>query len=294
MGCRQVFEARQVAETALARVRPQGDKVAEATILVAVAQTLADGQDGMEQALSAVQEGLQLCSQITLRSAAKVHLQASKLFCQVGRLDETLAHAQDALASFRHMRDWLGERSAKAVLSEVYSRRGEPQLAPNRPEAVKLVTDMANAVQLRHADLYQTAAEHYATLAVANPPVSTAEHREIFKDIVKRDAGSIDFIHANGGQTSLATGKTFSYAEKTMFYATYRASGIAYGPRYRAVDAALGLATAPEGYDDEAHAYAVYQLQEDADDWEKHLRAHPSLLDAALQSSTVIGMAQRG
>ena len=39
------------------------------------------------------------------------------------------------------------------------------------------------------------------------------------------------------------------------------------------------------GDDFEAHAYAVYQIQEDADDWEKKLSAHPSLLDAALQSS---------
>ena len=50
--------------------------------------------------------------------------------------------------------------------------------------------------------------------------------------------------------------------------------------------------SAMTGSEKEAHAYAVYQIQEDADDWERKLTAHPSLLDAALQSSSIIGMAQ--
>ena len=42
----------------------------------------------------------------------------------------------------------------------------------------------------------------------------------------------------------------------------------------------------------EAAAYAVYQIQEDAEDWERSLSSHPSLLDAALQSGSIIGLAQ--
>ena len=33
---------------------------------------------------------------------------------------------------------------------------------------------------------------------------------------------------------------------------------------------------------------AVYRLQDDADEWEKGYRAHPSILDSALQSSSAI------
>lgn len=47
-----------------------------------------------------------------------------------------------------------------------------------------------------------------------------------------------------------------------------------------------------KGVEDEAHAYAVYRLQDEADDWEKSYRAHPSILDSALQSGSVIGAAK--
>ena len=47
-----------------------------------------------------------------------------------------------------------------------------------------------------------------------------------------------------------------------------------------------------KGVEDEAHAYAVYRLQDEADDWEKSYRAHPSILDSALQSGSVIGAAR--
>ena len=65
----------------------------------------------------------------------------------------------------------------------MYSRRGEPQLAPNRPtmpaskqhlckaqwhcarpEAMRLVKDMAQAVQERNADQFHSAAERYVAL----------------------------------------------------------------------------------------------------------------------------------
>ncbi|CAE7183594.1 unnamed protein product [Symbiodinium pilosum] len=241
----------------------------------------------------APKEALQLSQQISLQTSAKVNLEASKLLCNFGRLDDTLVLAQEALVSFRQAGDWLGEEAATAVLSEVYTRRGEPMLAPNRPEAMQLVKDMAQAVQERNADQYHSAADRYARLAVSRAPVSTAEQRQIYKSILRRDVGtSADFIKANAVATTSGTavGATFIGAEKTEFYTSFRLSGIAYGPRYRAVDVAMGRVTA--GEDDSADAYAVYQIQEDADDWERKLSSHPSLLDAALQSSSIIGMAQ--
>lgn len=292
LGCGRHSEARQAAESALAEARQSGHKDGEAAMLASLAQTVQ--KDSLESALSLVQEALQLFQQIRLKTAAKVYLEASKILCSSGLMDETLLHAQEALVLFGRARDWLGERSANAVLSEVYSRRGEPQLAPNRPEAMRLVKDMAQAVQERNADQFHSAAERYATLAVSRAPVSTAEHREIFKGILRRDVGaSGDFIRANAVATTssaTAVGTTFKGAEKTAFYLNFRSSGIAYGPRYRAVDVALGRTTPGKGDDFEAHAYAVYQIQEDADDWEKKLSAHPSLLDAALQSSSVIAI----
>ena len=47
------------------------------------------------------------------------------------------------------------------------------------------------------------------------------------------------------------------------------------------------------GEEDEAAVYAVYQLQEATDEWEKTFRAHPALLDAALQSGSVVGHVER-
>ncbi|CAE6920694.1 unnamed protein product [Symbiodinium natans] len=296
LGCNRVAEARQAAEGALSEVRQQGDKNGEAALLVALAQTLAAEKGASEEALSTLQEALKLRQQISLEMSAKVHLEASRLLCRSGMLDETLEHAQEALVSFRQARDWLGERSANVVLSEVYTRRGEPQLAPNRPEAMRLVKDMAQAVQERNADHYHSAAAKYASLAMSGAPVSTSEQREIFKGILQRDVGpSGDFIRANAVSTTsstMAVGSTFKKAEKTAFYVHFRNSGIAYGPRYRAVDMAIGRSTPAKGDEFEAAAYAVYQIQEDAEDWERSLSSHPSLLDAALQSGSIIGLAQ--
>lgn len=42
------------------------------------------------------------------------------------------------------------------------------------------------------------------------------------------------------------------------FYWGYRAGGIAYGPRFRGIETALGRASGAQGVDDEAHAFAAW------------------------------------
>lgn len=295
LGCNQIDEARQSTTAKLTEFEQQCDRHGQAAMTMLMA-SISAAEGNPTEAWSTIQEAQGLCDPSDLKLLSKVHLEASSILLQLGMLDETLVRAQEALMTFWNLGDRLGEQKANAILSEVYSLRGVPQLAPNRPQAVEAVKEMAKAVGLRDADGYQKASEQLARLAVSNPPISKKEKRDVFDEVLRRDQAASDFIRANSSASKVDTtlaGETFRAVEKKGLYFGYRSGGIAYGPRFRGIDAALGRATVARGIEDEAHAYAVYQLQEEADDWEKGYRAHPSILDSALQSASVIGLAKQ-
>ncbi|CAJ1401822.1 unnamed protein product [Effrenium voratum] len=291
LGCGQIEEAKKLTQAKLDLFQNHGDRSGAAFVTVLLAAAVAAEGD-VARALSMLEEALS--SKLdSLQTYAKASLQASKLLLDKGMLDECLARAQEALLAFRPMPDWCGEQEANAVISEVYSRRNEPHLAPNRPQAVRLAQDMASSIQSRNASAFQTAAAQLDRLALSHPPLSKQEHQHIFEEAGRRDKSMNDFIRANapakhGSKAPVGAGQSFTPVIKEQFYWGFRAGGIGYGPRFRGVDAALGLTSQAQGVDDEAHAYAVYRLQDDADEWEKGYRAHPSILDSALQSGSAI------
>jgi len=294
VGCGQLQEARQSTTSRLAEFQQQNDQHGQAAMTMLMA-TISAAEGDLSEAWRTIQEAQDLCVADDLKLLSKVLLEASNISLQLRMLDETLVKAQEALMASWKLGDQLGERKANAILSEVYSLRGVPHLAPNRPQAMKLVKEMAKAVEQRDADAYQKASVQLARLAVSNPPILKKEKREILDEVLRRDQAASEFIRANSASVSksdAALGETFKTVEKTVLYYGFRAGGIAYGPRFRGIDMGLGRTTAGKGVEDEAHAYAVYRLQDEADDWEKSYRAHPSILDSALQSGSVIGAAK--
>lgn len=299
IGCDELDAALKVARQGMAEFEKRFDLPGQASMSCLLAMTyLAQAEDA--EAEEAVREGVRICSQMNDRQAkAQVQLQASEISLKKGELDETLFHAQGALMTFRETRDWERLRRTNAVLSDVYSRRGEPELAPNRPEAVKLARQMAGAVGSRDVTDFCAIAERFASLAISSPPLTKEEHSEIFGNLLQRDTSAADFIKANVRSeisgpvlSAMSMGETFRWGEKNHFYSRFRHSGIGYGPRFRCVDFAVGRASAYKGIENEAAGYTVLQLQEDADDWEFGLRAHPSILDTALQSASIAGIAR--
>eukprot|EP00435_Cladocopium_sp_Y103_P000162 s945_g1.t1 len=265
LGCGETAEARQSTTARLTEFEQQSDRHGQAAMTMLMA-TISAAEGNPTEAWSTIQEAQGLCDPSDFKLLAKVHLEASSISLQLRMLDETLARAQEALMAFWKLGDRLGEQKANAILSEVYSLRGVPHLAPNRPQAVEAVKEMAKAVGLRDADGYQKASEQLARLAVSNPPISKKEKREVFDEVLRRDQAASDFIRANSSASKVDTtlaGETFRAVEKKGLYFGYRAGGIAYGPRFRGIDMAVGRATAARGIEDEAHAYAVYQLQEE-------------------------------
>eukprot|EP00435_Cladocopium_sp_Y103_P005995 s945_g1.t3 len=256
LGCGETAEARQSTTARLTEFEQQSDRHGQAAMTMLMATISAAEGNPTE----AWHESLHAIHNFPKQKAA------SSISLQLRMLDETLARAQEALMAFWKLGDRLGEQKANAILSEVYSLRGVPHLAPNRPQAVEAVKEMAKAVGLRDADGYQKASEQLARLAVSNPPISKKEKREVFDEVLRRDQAASDFIRANSSASKVDTtlaGETFRAVEKKGLYFGYRAGGIAYGPRFRGIDMAVGRATAARGIEDEAHAYAVYQLQEE-------------------------------
>eukprot|EP00930_Biecheleria_cincta_P042692 TRINITY_DN29381_c0_g1_i1.p1 TRINITY_DN29381_c0_g1~~TRINITY_DN29381_c0_g1_i1.p1 ORF type:complete len:580 (-),score=140.47 TRINITY_DN29381_c0_g1_i1:83-1822(-) len=298
IGCDEHATALQVARQGMTEFEKRSDLPGQAWMSCLLAMAY-EAQGEEREAEEAVRDGLGICAQTKDRQAmAQVQLQASEISLKKGELDETLFHGQAALMTFRVTQDLDRLKRTNAVLSEVYSRRGEPELAPNRPEAVKLARQMASAIGSRDVTDFCTIAERFASLGVSAPPLTAKEHNEIFGSLLQSDTSAVDFIKANVRSeisgpvlASMSIGETFRAGEKTAFYKIFRDSGIGYGPRFRCVDSAFGRRSAPKGTEHEAMAYSVLQLQEDADDWEEQLRAHPSILDTALQSGSVIGMA---
>eukprot|EP00933_Yihiella_yeosuensis_P049971 TRINITY_DN4772_c0_g1_i1.p1 TRINITY_DN4772_c0_g1~~TRINITY_DN4772_c0_g1_i1.p1 ORF type:complete len:636 (-),score=137.61 TRINITY_DN4772_c0_g1_i1:405-2171(-) len=300
IGNREASQALKVAEEGAEYFRQGGElrgEAAVAPLLVTALRSQEDHAVYASRAMEAVEDGLELCCRVGDQQAtAELQLQASEISLEEGLLERALEQAQEAVMIFRELEDWQGEERANAVLSEVYSIRQQPELSPNRLEALELVRTLTHAAESRDGAAFHDASERLQNLGVSMPPVTKRELREAFAILLQKDSEGVEaFIRGNTPQDctsfvlqSLTDGVTFSDVDKKVFYGHYRAGGISYGPRFRCVNYVAGRKSQAQGQNDEALAYAVYHLPELCDEWEKGYRNHPGILDAAFQSTTVV------
>lgn len=186
------------------------------------------------------------------------------------------------------------EKVLKKTLTDLYFAQGKVEKAPLRREAMLLLQDLAAELEKKDSDKFDDANKNMDQYwsALTQNDVDAVMQKVISKD----PSGALDFLKEHGANVAtpdasasreVATeGMGLKHSLKTgpldYLYFSFRASGIAYGPRYRCV--VLPTASVAEP----GKVSAAVQLQDISDDWERELGYNPSILDCSLQSGNAV------
>jgi len=183
------------------------------------------------------------------------------------------------------------EKALKKTLTDLYVAQGKIDKAPNRREALLLLQDLGRELEKKDGEKFDDASKNldgYWNALTQNDIDATMQK------IISRDPPAyLAFLKAHGANAEVPGEKKATEMQgaglqgkigqlKTgpleHLYFGFRASGIAYGPRYRC----NVLPTAVGG--EVMGTVGVLQLQDISDDWERELQYNPSILDCALQA----------
>jgi len=180
------------------------------------------------------------------------------------------------------------EKVLKKTLTDLYFAQGKVDKAPLRRDALLLLQDLAAELEKKDSDKFDDANKNMDQYwsALTQSDVDSAMQKVIAKDAT----GAMAFLKEHGANmatagasTELATeGLGLKHSLKTgpldYLYFSFRASGIAYGPRYRCCVLPAACVN------DLGSVVGVLQLQDISDDWERELGYNPSILDCSLQN----------
>jgi hypothetical protein len=185
------------------------------------------------------------------------------------------------------------EKVLKKTLTDLYFAQGKVDKAPLRRDALLLLQDLAAELEKKDSDKFNDANKNMDQYwsALTQSDVDSAMQKVIAKDAT----GAMAFLKEHGANVATAgesstevavEGLGLKHSLKTgpldYLYFSFRASGIAYGPRYRCV-----VLPAADTKDLGSVAGAL-QLQDISDDWERELGYNPSILDCSLQSGAAM------
>lgn len=285
------FAANLAVTDELAMIRRSKDQNAEIRCLQLAADVHAARGDG-HGALDALQSAMVLIDKVEdgvtkvedgpAKANTLSQLALAKL--AVGKGTEALAPAQDALKLFQELGDAAGEKAARRNLNVVYAGRNQLDKAPDRPEALQALKDLAAAVDSQNTLAWGSAMEALERTGA----YTQKDIDEVASDAVGRDRFNASaFLEEQGIVVQSGTdGKPqllISEYPKQMHYISMRVGGLGYGPRFRCGQFVGRKQVA--GDPDSLYSTALLQCSEEADDWERDIQYHPGILDSMLQSS---------
>jgi len=269
----------------LAMFKKAGDKKAAAKAMD-VLQSVQSARGDPAGALATAEEWLAAQKELGDRAGEAKALKAvAGLKLDVGRKNEAMTLATESVRIYRELGLAEGEAAAERVVSRVCTSRGVVDKAPNRQEARDALQDLAAAVESRDQEGWNAALKVLnQTCAYSQKEVDDVMARALEQD----PAGARKFLDEQGIGPSqkAATGECqLSEVYKKDMYIKYRAGGLQYGPRFRCLQ---GYKFAPKGGEEAVGAFAVLQISEEAQDWERELAFNPGILDGLLQSTACI------
>eukprot|EP00930_Biecheleria_cincta_P089515 TRINITY_DN78843_c0_g1_i1.p1 TRINITY_DN78843_c0_g1~~TRINITY_DN78843_c0_g1_i1.p1 ORF type:complete len:585 (+),score=152.23 TRINITY_DN78843_c0_g1_i1:58-1755(+) len=243
---------------------------------------------GIDDGLEAVKKFVEQCRADgnTLGEVRMLH----KLATMSPFPDYATNTAQAALAIAQKKGLPFEEKILKKTLTDLYFAQGKIEKAPLRRDALLLLKDLAAELERKDGDKFDDANKNLDQYwsALTQSDVDSAMQKVIAKDAT----GAMEFLKEHGANVA-TPGESTSREVATeglglkhslvtgpldYLYFSFRASGIAYGPRYRCV--VMPAASRAEA----GKVAGAIQLQDISDDWERELGYNPSILDCSLQS----------
>jgi len=285
------FAANLAVTDELAMLRRGSDRKAEVQCLHLVAEVHLARGDG-SGAFEACQSATKLLDGAPDKAATAktlTLLAMTQLALGRGKGSEALSPAQDALKIFQELKDDEGAKKARRALNMIYAGRNQLNKAPDRPEALQALKDLAAAADTRNGIAWSTAMGTLEeTGAFEQKDIDEVVNAALEKDrynasVFLEEQGVIVKQSGNnaGGKPTIL----LSEYPKTLHYIMFRVGGLGYGPRFRCGRPYRKAVQGGETQDNEA--LCCLQAAEEADDWERDLQFHPGILDSMLQACGV-------
>ncbi|CAJ1330265.1 unnamed protein product [Effrenium voratum] len=285
MAMDKTFDAMMAASDELAMIKRTSDKQAEAEVSEMLAEVqISRGDSG--SASQTLSDALVLYRDLSQKAGEAKMLQLlAGLKLRGSRTKEALSLAQQAVGLYQAMGDAKGEEACKRIINRAYAESGDTDKAPDRPEALKALEDLASAVENQDKSLWKNA------IVNLNKSSAYTQHdvQQIFGAALKKDRrAAAGFLQQMGVRsTGSAPELVIREVTRVFTYVGFRVGGLGYGPRFRCLQPTHGLMV--QGDPNTMHAVGCMKIAEEADDWEKELQYHPGILDGCLQSQSALG-----
>lgn len=280
---RNPLAAIRAANEELAAVRKSGDRQAEVKVLVSIAHGHAMLGEPLS-AIKAAEQAVAVCRALGDKEgeAASLHTIAEM---RKANSEYPLAAeaARQALAAFRAAKSAAGEAQALDFLSNLFAEQGKLALAPNRPEAIKVLRELAKSIDKRDKETFLSLQEKFNRLGNL---VTEVEIADVLRPALAKD-GAMDFWKEcggdGGGEVKGYEGSYIKQFSHGGFYLHTAFTGMGFGPQFRAVHP-YRYGRNPKDY----LAMEVGQLPE-TEAWQMDLQFRPGIMDSALQCTSVLG-----
>lgn len=218
-----------IAKEELALARSAGDRKSQLAMLRALTDIY--GLMGRTQAaIEVASEAANVSKELKEEEAVEL-LAVAELQLSIGRKTTAQQAVEKALRAAQSTGDHASEKLAKRLLSELLVDAGKSNEAPNRSEAVELLTELANAVDGRDAEAFQTAWARLNELSAFNEE----DVQQALGPVLEKDlSGSAKFLRSVGfNSVSTGTGTNITEHSKEALYLNFRVTGLNYGPHFR-------------------------------------------------------------
>merc|ERR1712187_1709 len=239
-----------------------GNKKLEAELL----QVIAHAHEIMEEIYTALGD---------MNSLGEMQLTMAKAKRGVD-ITEATKLAEAASKSFRQAKSKGGQDKALALISAIFVERGQPEKAPTRSEALKCLTSLSKATEMRKVDEVKELEEQ---LNKFGSVLSDQDLAGVLQPLFAKDPEAVEFLEKElawdfgaskgGGGPS----ENVKFYPQKAFYLNTIMGGMGFGPQFRPVNPhRIGRHT----------AISASQLPE-TEAWQMELGFRPGILDSGLQ-----------
>jgi len=281
-GSGSCVKALKAANKELEKVRTTGNKKAEVELLEVVTRA----HDVMDEPFGAI-ESAELAKD--LYQAMGDFLGVGNMLLVVGNqkrkqgwIQEATKCAEQAEKSFRSAKSKSGKEKALRMISALFVERGQPEKAPTRTDALKCLSNLSKATEMRKAE---EAKELEAELNSYGEVLADSDLAEVLQPLFAKDPEAIEFLEKELGWDfgakagSGGAGPKVTFYPQKSFYLMNVMGGMNFGPQFRVVN--------PHRVNRE-FAVSVSQLPE-TEAWQMELGFRPGYMDSILQVQGAFG-----
>lgn len=209
---------------------------------------------------------------------AHVGLKLAEMQFSMKNNSDALIYAENAMDKFTQLKDAMGRANCNAILSSIYCAIGEPDNAPNRVEALRLLDQVKVAIESNDAPKFHKTMDALKSVGAATP---TDIEDALGSALESNHQAAGKFLKDNMGLDDLVPKTNAVMVPKRYHYFGFRAfGGLMYGPAFRYTQNVFAM---PQ--QDPKHMWVTgcLSLPDDRESWEDQMAYNHGILDGLLQ-----------